>query len=179
MVKTKNVLKVLKWKINPTFFSGVSQTGGRGGGSATWEFFPHNLVFFPDLVPNRDWTDWTFINCYPSPQHHDKRRRERRLLTRQFEITSGGRIRDALPANCIQCVSIIVNVKFLVSSSSSSFISIIILIIADIIVSHHCQNCHQPILIILNHHLMQRNNMTKNMGQSNALQMFCKNFSSE
>ena len=26
--------------------------GGFGGGSATWEFFPHNPVFFSDNVPN-------------------------------------------------------------------------------------------------------------------------------
>ena len=25
--------------------------GGGGGGAATWEFFPHNPVFFSDNVP--------------------------------------------------------------------------------------------------------------------------------
>ena len=41
-----------KMKNKPNFFliTGVSQTGGRGG-SATWEFFPHNPVFFPDHDP--------------------------------------------------------------------------------------------------------------------------------
>ena len=38
-----------KMKNKPNFFliTGVSQTGGvGGGGSAAWEFFPHNPVFF-------------------------------------------------------------------------------------------------------------------------------------
>ena len=52
-MKTKNVPEVLKWKINPTFFfdnRGFPNWGG-GGGSAAWEFFPHNPVFFSDNDP--------------------------------------------------------------------------------------------------------------------------------
>ena len=53
---------------------------------------------------------------------------------------------------------------------------------------HHCRHCRQSLLSESSsthpHHsksspYAKKMNMTKNMGQSNALQMFCKNFSSE
>ena len=52
-VKTKNVPNVLKCKINLIFFSQTwgFQTGGRGGGSPTWEKFPHFPVFLGGSVP--------------------------------------------------------------------------------------------------------------------------------
>ena len=57
--------KVLKWKINPTFFfdnRGFPNWGG-GGGSAAWEFFPHNPVFLSDGVP--------YILAYCPDDHPD------------------------------------------------------------------------------------------------------------
>ena len=48
-MKTKNVPKGLKCKINENFFSsnkGFPKGGGGGVGSATWEKFPNNTVMF-------------------------------------------------------------------------------------------------------------------------------------
>ena len=56
-MKTKNVPKGLKCKINDNFFLRIrgSQKGGWGGvGSATWEKFPNNTVIFFDCVPYED-----------------------------------------------------------------------------------------------------------------------------
>ena len=44
-MKTKNVPKGLKCKINDNFFS------NKGGGSTTWEKFPNNTAFFFECLP--------------------------------------------------------------------------------------------------------------------------------
>ena len=38
----------------------ITKLGGGGKGSATWEFFPHNPVFFSDHVPKLCLLKWLF-----------------------------------------------------------------------------------------------------------------------
>ena len=54
-MKTKNVPKGIKCKINTKIFldKGFPKGGGGGGGGAGgWEKFPNNVVFFFESVPN-------------------------------------------------------------------------------------------------------------------------------
>ena len=59
-MKTKNVPKGIKCKINTNFFLDKGfPKGGRGGGSDVWENFPNNFVFFFESVPKFNQTSAT------------------------------------------------------------------------------------------------------------------------